>query len=179
MRHAIYDSIPKLFDSDSAFSLSFHLKYAPQKEKHTIVSQAQQHNAQGMEVYIKDHKLGFSYIRHHDREHLFVDAVKELEHNKWQHITVTYDGSQKAAGVKMYLNGTLLPQKVIHDNFPTKFINTQTFMIGRRDVGRNTNNPISLLQIYDRVLQGNEISAVTKLTYDDLALTRMQTRILR
>ncbi|WDE99376.1 DUF1553 domain-containing protein [Lentisphaera profundi] len=172
VRHGIYDSIPKLFDSDSAFSLSFHLKYAPQKEKHTIVSQAQQHNAQGMEIYIKDHKLGFSYIRHHGKEHIFVDAEQELEHKKWQHITVTYDGSQKAAGVKMYLNGNLLPQKALHDKFPSKFVNNQTFMIGRRDAGKNTNNPITLLQIYDRVLEGNEISAVSQLKYDDLAFTK-------
>ncbi|MDD7983988.1 DUF1553 domain-containing protein [Lentisphaera marina] len=172
IRHGIYNSIPKLFDSDSAVTLSFYLKYAPQKEKHTIVGQAQQHNAQGVEIYVKDHKLGFSYIRHHNREHIFVDAEKELEHNKWQHISVTYDGSQKAAGVKMYLNGKLLPQKVIHDKFPTKFVNNQTFNIGRRDAGKNTNNPITLLQIYDRVLQENEISAVSQLTYADLAFSK-------
>ncbi|EDM29302.1 hypothetical protein LNTAR_22969 [Lentisphaera araneosa HTCC2155] len=169
LRHAMYNSIPKIFDSNQASTLSFHLKYAPQKEKHTILGQAQQHNAQGLELYVNDNKLGFSYVRIPNKERLFVEAEQELLHNKWQHITVTYDGSQKASGVKMYLNGQLIKQKTIHDSLKPQFTNNHPFMIGRRHTGKNTNNPITLLQIYDRALAPNEIANLASLSYKDLA----------
>ena len=132
----------------------------------------QQHNAQGMELYIEENKLGFSFIRIPGKEMLFVEAEQELLKNKWQHITVSYDGSQKPSGIKMYLNGKLLKQKTIHDNLKPQFTNKHPFFIGRRIGRTNTNNPITLLQVYDRVLAPNEIKITGELRYNDLAFVQ-------
>jgi len=42
-----------------------------------------------------------------------------INDNAWHHVMVTYDGSQKAAGVKMYLDGQPESMNVKMDNFDT------------------------------------------------------------
>ncbi len=39
-----------------------------------------------------------------------------LAPGQWQHVAVTYDGSRKAAGVKMYVNGVEVPVRAHRDN---------------------------------------------------------------
>jgi hypothetical protein len=54
-----------------------------------------------------------------------VTSLKKLKVGSWNHIAFTYDGSSKAAGVKMYLDGNPVSLFVCEDNL-IKSINTST-----------------------------------------------------
>lgn len=48
--------------------------------------------------------------------------------NKWDHVFFTYDGSGKASGVKIYVNGNAVATKVVYDSLAHSTIKTQAPM---------------------------------------------------
>jgi len=67
-------------------------------------------------VMLKDGRLEF-FISHARPFNMLALATKApLPLKQWAHIAVTYDGSSKAAGVHLYLDGKLLPVEVVQDN---------------------------------------------------------------
>ena len=48
--------------------------------------------------------------------------------NKWDHVFFTYDGSGKASGVKIYVNGKAVATRVIYDSLAHSTIKTQAPM---------------------------------------------------
>ncbi len=63
-----------------------------------------------------------------------VETVTPLPTNgHWDHVFFTYDGSGKAAGVKIYVNGALVPTKVIADKLGHNTIRTTApLQLGRK-----------------------------------------------
>ncbi len=93
----------------------------------------------------------------------------QFTRDEWVHVFVTYDGSRKAAGVKIYLNGKIAETDVQLDALgPKDSIRTDAAMhLGRRD----DYNPMREtrfqdVRFYRRALNGEEVS---RLTYEDVA----------
>ena len=40
----------------------------------------------------------------------------QLEPNQWHHVVMTYDGSSRASGLQLYLNGLQQPCEVVRDH---------------------------------------------------------------
>jgi len=59
-----------------------------------------------------------------------VEAEKPLELGRWQHVQITYDGSRRAEGVRLYLDGKPLPTRVLLDELNQSFQTKQPFRIG-------------------------------------------------
>jgi len=90
------------------------------------------------------------------------DAV--LKPGEWQHVFVTYNGSGKAAGIQIYINGvpqkrlivntnTLAPKASIHTTVPLK--------IGQRSEGQHfTDGSVQDARVYDRQLSAVEIKTL-------------------
>ena len=90
-----------------------------------------------------------------------VIAKKELAKEKWVHVAVTYNGSSKAKGVKIYVDGEA--QDVTRDKDVLKSsIRTESgFRIGGRDVGSVVEDvAVQDLRIYGRVLSAAEVRDV-------------------
>lgn len=52
----------------------------------------------------------------HDSEHqISVESIQRLATNSWTHLAVTYDGSGKAQGIRLYVNGLPVTGRVLHD----------------------------------------------------------------
>src|SRR5262249_37621081 len=84
---------------------------------------------------------------------------------QWYHVFVTYDGSGKAAGVKLYVNGKPEPTQVMTDQLKSTTHTTVPFKLGRR----NTTSPVEnlLLQdvrVYGRALSGLDVNRLAKAT---------------
>jgi hypothetical protein len=87
----------------------------------------------------------------------------ELPKEKWVHVCVTYDGSSKAGGVKIYVNGE--PQEVTADKDSlTQSIRTETpFKIGQRDTGSQLADAgLQDLRIYARELNRDEVQSLSE-----------------
>ncbi|MCX6955286.1 MAG: DUF1553 domain-containing protein, partial [Verrucomicrobia bacterium] len=92
-----------------------------------------------------------------------------ITRDEWTHVLVTYDGSRKAAGLKIYLNGKLAETEVKLDTLaPKDSIHTDAAMhLGRRD----DYNPMREtrfqdVRFYKRALAVDEVA---RLPFEDVA----------
>ncbi len=70
----------------------------------------------GYELLLEDNKPSFALCHFWPGNAMRVRVTKPLPVHQWNHIAVTYDGSSHAAGMKIYINGSLAEQEVIRDN---------------------------------------------------------------
>ncbi|MEP2608760.1 MAG: LamG-like jellyroll fold domain-containing protein, partial [Cyclobacteriaceae bacterium] len=66
-------------------------------------------------------------------DELWVAASNAISTSQWHHVAVTYDGSTAAAGIKLYVDGTVQSVTVISDNLTGSILNGNEFNIGSRD----------------------------------------------
>ena len=64
-----------------------------------------QHDFRGWDLWIESGRVGTHIINKWPDDALKVVAKNPLKAGQWNHVFVTYDGSGKAAGVKIYVNG--------------------------------------------------------------------------
>jgi hypothetical protein len=64
---------------------------------------------------------------------LRVESEQTLEPGRWRHVQLTYDGSRRAEGVRLYLDGKPLPTRVLLDELNQTFQTKQPFRIGAGD----------------------------------------------
>jgi hypothetical protein len=88
------------------------------------------------------------------------DAIKvvskdQVPANEWAHVMVSYDGSQKAAGVKVYINGSEQQNNVQSDTLKNTAQTAVPFKVGQR----NTANPLSGVALQDARLYGRALAA--------------------
>ena len=77
---------------------------------------------------------------------------------KWHHIAFTYDGSNTAAGIKLYVDGNADSLTTLQDADPGTLVNN-SFEIGKRNGGIEGyfNGSIDDVRIYNRALSAGEV----------------------
>ncbi|MFD2257635.1 DUF1553 domain-containing protein [Luteolibacter algae] len=70
----------------------------------------------GYEFLLLDGKPTASVIHFWPGNGMRVQAKQAIKAGEWQHLTVTYDGSSKASGLKIFLNGEPMELEVLKDN---------------------------------------------------------------
>ena len=89
-----------------------------------------------------------------------VSTKQKLKPDTWQHIFVTYDGSKKAAGVRIYVDGKLWEWDVREDRLAGSIKSKGPFYLGRRNGGSNYNGLVDDVRVYGRVLAESEVAAL-------------------
>ncbi|MCP5144623.1 MAG: DUF1553 domain-containing protein [Gammaproteobacteria bacterium] len=105
------------YDRTDPFSLDFWVNLHEVYDDATIINHNQhaRFSSMGYTLDVEKNHLRFDMV--HTPSNLFsVIADEPVPVGQWSHITVTYDGSSTAAGVKLYLNGKPLQVKVLADN---------------------------------------------------------------
>jgi hypothetical protein len=85
--------------------------------------------------------------------------------NEWTHVTVTYAGTAKPSGVRIYFNGELQPADAENDSLDVKHtLRTKTaFKIGEREKGEGvTNASLADVRLYTRALSPLEAEQLAK-----------------
>lgn len=97
-------------------------------------------------------------------------TTDKVQYKQWQNITLTYDGSSKATGVKIFQNGKEMKTTLLADNLhkSMKFGEHQTnwsnmpFMLGKEARGTIQNLAVDELKVYTRQLAEIEVLALAK-----------------
>jgi hypothetical protein len=80
--------------------------------------------AEGYGLYLEAGKVQVNLVRRWSDDAVRVDTERAIELNQWHNVTVTYDGSGAAAGIRIYIDGQLQKLQVnldrLHDSFDTK-----------------------------------------------------------
>jgi hypothetical protein len=82
---------------------------------------------------------------------------KRLTLGDWYHVAMTYDGSGKAAGLHLYVNGALADIEVVRDTLTGSIGTDAALRLGSRALGAPFVGQIDDLRLYNRALTPDQI----------------------
>lgn len=111
------------YDRTDAFSLDFRIRFAQIYEVATVLNHNQhiRFASNGYALDVENNHLRFDLVHSPDNK-LSVRATTAIAPGEWRHVTVTYDGSSRAAGIKLYLDAQPLELEVLADNLDQSIV---------------------------------------------------------
>jgi hypothetical protein len=88
---------------------------------------------------------------------IIVRTKEAFNNNEWKHLAFTYDGSGKAAGLKIYLNGKPAEIEIVKDSLNGSIKTGAELIIGNKQTGRAYSGGLDDLRQYSRALDEREI----------------------
>lgn len=116
----------------------------------------------GYDLFTSNGQFGVHLINSWAANAIKIQSEAKMQNKKWHHVFATYDGTGKAAGFKLYLDGKEVPFKVLNDNLTATTKTKIPFRIGRREVGANFSGFLDDIRIYNRVLDETDINLIMK-----------------
>jgi len=86
-----------------------------------------------------------------------IRTTNKLHLDNWYHLALTYDGSGKAAGLQLYINGKRHQTEVLQDSLSGMIKTDAELQIGNKTLGKPFKGGIDDLRLYDRALDGSEV----------------------
>ena len=71
-------------------------------------------------ILVNGGKLKFHLVDEWPKNAIAVETVMPVRFGQWQHVAVTYDGSGKASGVRIYVGGETVSVKTVNDTLDEK-----------------------------------------------------------
>ncbi len=148
------------FDQKDKFSYGGWV-YATPKTSGALVARMDSANAhRGYDILIQNNMITAHIIHQWPGNAIKVKTKKKLKPKAWHHVLVTYDGSSKAAGVKVYVDGESWKWDIEQDGL-TKTIRTpKSLLIGSRHGGGALKGKVDDIRIFSRELSSSEVQAL-------------------
>lgn len=169
-----------LFEAYDPFSAGVWINTTKREEgkTQTIMGNTGQKNNfwRGWDFYLDDeNKLNFRLVNSLPHNYLQVRSLDSISLNKWTHVMFTYDGSSKAKGVGLYINGkkadvnieldklykSILPIKIashVPDNRPVRVAKSYRLHTGEFGIFKGAMDEI---RIYSKELTALEVALVS------------------
>ena len=144
-------------DRDSAFSYSVWLR--PQQGEGAIVSRMDDadHYRGWDTILLPDARLKVHLIHRWDGNAIAVTTTNPIPLDRWVHVGVTYDGSSRAAGVTVFVNGQPSEVRVEQDSLTETIVADQPVRIGRRSSGLVFKGEMSSFRWFNQQLTADEV----------------------
>jgi hypothetical protein len=154
------------FDKNQAFSYGAWVKLTKRAQFGAIMARMDdKHHYRGWDLWIENNRAGTHIIHKWDEDALKVVSNTPLKLNQWYHLLVTYDGSAKAAGVKVHVNGMPQQTTVQADKLQSTIRTDVPLKVAQRHSGPAVEGVLLQdLRIYDRALSGVEVNQLMKST---------------
>ena len=136
---AVSNAIPALadigdFERTNAFSYALWVRLADENQGALIARLEEKNGAyRGWDCWLDGGRPALHLVHHWPDDAIKVVAKNELPKGKWVHVAVTYDGSSKAKGVKIFVNGESQEVNVDQDGLQHSIHTESPFKIGERD----------------------------------------------
>lgn len=131
------------FERTQAFSIDFYLYPDTMYEDASVFIHAEDWRLgnKGYSLYLKNNHLQFLMAHAFPQNAIQLKTKEALPQKKWSHVSLTYDGSSKAAGLNMYIDGKKADIEIEVDNLYKGILyvpNIHTygfrgFQLGKRD----------------------------------------------
>lgn len=144
------------------FSYGCWVKTANGNQNGAVFAKMDEANAyRGFDLWLQGGKPGAHIIHKWQDNAVKVVGKKKLTANKWQHLFITYDGSGRAAGTRVFLNGEKLEHTVEADGLTATIATDKPLRLGRRFNTSITNGvEIDDVRFYDRELTAVEVQSL-------------------
>jgi hypothetical protein len=174
------------FERTDPFTLDIWIKLREDKPYSAVpLLYSADGRSSGYELRLDDNVLSFNLRNTAPYDAIEVAMTAPLPTGEWVHVTATYDGSSRAAGMRLYVNGDAVQTEVLHDRLTRSII-----VAPRPDVhywfrglsfGRTFGTPefnkgsIDELRIFTRALTPVEVSYLDR----PLSLTKFSSEVIQ
>ena len=145
------------FEHTDAFSFGAWVKPTADSPACVISKNDDVNSLRGFNLMIRKGKAVAHLIHKWNSNAIQVTTKSSISRGRWQHLMVTYDGSGKASGVKIYRNGRLESVDVRYDSLQGTIKTDQPLRIGRRSTSAPFVGWIDDVRIYDRKLSEDDV----------------------
>ncbi|PKB43518.1 concanavalin A-like lectin/glucanase superfamily protein [Cellulophaga sp. RHA19] len=108
-----------IFQRNQPFSIGIKV-FIPKELKDGVIfhkmNSPELHSFRGYHLKIKDNKLEALLAHVYPDNAIVVESLNNVPKDKWVQLTMTYDGSSKAKGVAIYVDGEKQQTKAVFDN---------------------------------------------------------------
>lgn len=154
------------FEKSQPFSCSLWVNI-PANDAHGALCARMDNTAgfRGWDCLIQQRRLALHLVNSWPNDALKVAAKPQIPAGQWTHVTVTYDGSAKASGVKIYYNGKPQETNVEADQLHSTIKTAVPFKIGQRHASEAISaTSIHDLRLYNRTLNPGEVETLARVT---------------
>ncbi|VTS04764.1 DUF1553 domain-containing protein [Tuwongella immobilis] len=153
------------FDGKKPFSFGGWIYLPRPGQNGAVFARMDPPNAhRGWDLWIENDRIGTHLINKWPDNALKVVSNNPLKPKTWQHVWVTYDGSGKSSGVKIYIDGVSQPVGVQNDTLKDTIQTTVPFKLAQRHTDSRLNGiGLQDVRIYDRNHSEAEVMAMAKL----------------
>jgi len=153
------------FEKDQGFSYGAWVKLPKAPAGAIFARMDDQHDFRGWDLWVQNGRVGAHIINKWPSDALKVVSKNPVKAGQWTHVFVTYDGSARVEGVKVYINGVPQETDVEANALKSTIRTTVPLTFGQR----HTTSPLDGLdlqdvRLYGRTLPPGEVERLAKAT---------------
>jgi hypothetical protein len=117
----------------------------------------------GWDLWVQGNKVGAHVIHKWPDDALKVVSKTALKPNQWHHVFVTYDGSGKQEGLKIFVDGVAQDKDIEANALKSTIRTTVPFKVGQRNnSSRMDDVQLQDIRMYGRTLTNAEVEKLAK-----------------
>lgn len=151
---------PQPMERDRAFTLSVWINPGSSPQGCVASKQDSDAEARGFEILWYKSQPRINLAHRYGSDGIEVVARDRFSGGQWRHLVITYDGSSKAAGLKVYVDGKLSEVDVRRDSLSGSVASKEPWRIGWKGTGIGFEGGIDEFRLFDHALAGDEIAAL-------------------
>lgn len=149
------------FERDQSFSYGGWVK--PNSSGGALLARMDDPNKhRGYDLYVAGGSLSVHIIHEWPNNAIKVTTNKRMKLDEWHHVFATYDGSSKAKGIQIYVDGELWDWKIEQDGLSGTIQTDKSFLIGSRHPGSTLKAEVDLIEVFPRCLTEEEIKLLAE-----------------
>jgi hypothetical protein len=147
-----------------AFTVSLWMRTPDIKDRAVIYHRSKAWTdaaSRGYELLLEDGKLSAALVHFYPGNAIRVRSVDVLEPGRWAQVTVSYDGSSRADGLRIYVDGSAVDTEVVKDHLTKQITGGggDNLAIGERMRDRGfKGGAVDEFRVYDRELTPVEVA---------------------
>jgi hypothetical protein len=153
------------FDKDQPFSCAAWVKLPANDGSGAIIARMDDRDGQyrGWDLWVEGRRVGMHFINKWQDDALKAVSKNQIKADEWTHVCVSYDGSMKAAGIKVYVNGEPQQTNITANSLKSTTRTDVPLKLGQRHTSSPlTGSTVNDIRLYDRALPEGEIAALAK-----------------
>jgi hypothetical protein len=150
------------FEKDRPFAFGVWARLAKDRLSGAVFARMDdQKGFRGWDLWVENGRVGAHVINQWPDDAIKVVATDAVKADEWNHLFVSYDGSGKAAGVMVYVNGRRQTPQVQADRLKGTIRTTVPLSVGQRHTSSRLEGlTLQDLRIYGRALSAEEVEQV-------------------
>ncbi len=112
----------------------------------------------GYSLVLSNGRLQLNLVKRWLDDAIRVETAEPIPQSRWIHVAATYDGSRRAAGIQLVVNGQVQPMRVLLDLINQSFATAEPLRVGAGHGPKGRlRGDVDEVHIYRRVLSADEL----------------------